>query len=325
MKEGKRLIINAIGISLLLLTFFALVDRHTPDSYSKKEFNHENKDNTLQPNPTQPLNVPPYNVLKSWIRTFGGTGIDLAYMAQPTSDGGYIVAGENYSHRGGDVWLFKTDSSGTKLWDKIFGGPNDDWAKSVQPTTEGGFIIAGMTDPYSVGSYRDALLIKTDSNGNELWEKTFGGQSDESARSVQQTSDGGYIIAGETTSYGAGLRDAWLIKTDSYGDKLWDRTFGGPYDDSASSVQQTSDGGYIIAGETSPKGSGKMDAWLIKTDSYGIKIWDKTFGGSDIYKAKSVRETSDGGYIVAGAANSNALLIKTDSSGNANRNEAMFR
>ena len=132
------------------------------------------------------------------------------------------------------------------------------------------------------------------------WDRTFGGSDEDAARSVQQTSDGGYILAGHTFSYGAGGKDAWLIKTDSEGLKLWDRTFGGALWDEVFSVQQTSDGGYILAGETKPYGAGEGDVWLIKTDSEGLKLWDRTFGGADCDGAHSVQQTSDGGYILAG-------------------------
>jgi len=112
-------------------------------------------------------------------------------------------------------------------------------------------------------------LIKTDSSGNKIWDKTFGGSQYDSADSVQQTNDGGFVIAGATCEYGLGGHDAWLIKTDSAGNKIWDKTFGGSDMDEANSVQQTTDGGFIIAGSTSSYGAGGSDAWLIKTDANG--------------------------------------------------------
>ncbi|MBL7191850.1 hypothetical protein ISS30_09140 [bacterium] len=118
--------------------------------------------------------------------------------------------------------------------------------------------------------------------------------------SVQQTSDSGYIIAGYTTSYGAGYYDVYLIKTDALGDTLWTKTFGGNSGDGGSSVQQTSDGGYIIAGYTGSYGAGYADVYLIKTDANGDTSWSQTFGGSDWDYGYSVQQTTDGGYIVAG-------------------------
>src|SRR4030042_1003081 len=145
-------------------------------------------------------------------------------------------------------------------WNKTLGGSAGEEADSVQQTSDGGYIIAGHTRSYGAGG-SDVWLIKTDSSGNAAWNQTFGGSDDDEAYSVQQTSDGGYIIAGETESYGAGARDVWLIRTDSSGDLLWDKTFGGADGDYGHSIQQTSDGGYIIVGGTSSYGAGWCDVW----------------------------------------------------------------
>ena len=184
-------------------------------------------------------------------------------------------------------------------WDKTFGGTHRDMASSVQQTADGGYILAGLTGSYGAGDY-DFWLVKTDSNGNEQWNRTFGGTDDDMARSVQQTADGGYILAGGTESYGAGDYDFWLVKTDSNGNEQWNRTFGGTDDDMARSVQQTADGGYILAGGTESYGAGDYDFWLVKTDSNGNEQWNRTFGGTDDDMARSVQQTADGGYILAG-------------------------
>ncbi len=258
---------------------------------------------------------------EQWSKTFGGSNTDRGYSVRQTSDGGYIIVGETRSYGAGDsdVWLIKTDSDGNQLWYRTFGGSLEDYARSVQQTSDGGYVIAGYTKSYGAGKY-DVWLIKTDANGDLQWSRTFGGSSWDYGQSVQQTSDGGYIIAGKTDSYGAGSNDVWLIKTDSSGNEQWNKTFGSSNSEDGWSVQQASDGGYIIAGQTLPSGATSWDAWLIKTDSSGNEQWNKTFGGSRSEIARSVQQTSDGGYIIAGQTGSYGLdndiwLIKTDANG----------
>ncbi|HKR06276.1 MAG TPA: hypothetical protein VJY62_16690, partial [Bacteroidia bacterium] len=202
------------------------------------------------------------------------------------------------------------------------GGLNHDWGASVQQTTDGGYVIVGLTLSLGAGN-TDIFLIKTDTYGDLLWTKTFGGTGIDEGKSVQQTTDRGYIITGITNSFSAAYYDVYLIKTDANGDILWTRTFGGIGDDYGYSVQQTTDGGYIIAGYTRSFGSGYLDVYLIKTDINGDSLWTKTFGGAGDDLGLCVQQTSDGGYIITGntfgsfgAGLNDFYLVKADSIGN---------
>ena len=200
---------------------------------------------------------------------------------------------------------------------KYFGGNLDDIGYSVIESNDGGVVIAGETSSYGNGG-SDVYLIKTDEYGDTLWTKTFGGNGIEIGYSVVESNDGGLVIAGETSSYGNGGSDVYLIKTDEYGDTLWTKTFGGNLGDRAYSIEKTNDGGYIIAGSTTILGNVGSDIYLIKTDEYGDTLWTKTFGGNSV--GRDVAQTYDGGYIITGftginGGNPDAYLIKTNSIG----------
>jgi hypothetical protein len=263
------------------------------------------------------------NVDTVWTTIFDGWNSEYGKSVQQTTDGGYIVAG--YIESGGYyedyLLLIKTDAEGNEAWNHTFGGSGYDGGHSVQQATDGGYIITGYT--YSFGNGNgDVWLIKTDSTGNEAWNHTFGGSGYDEGHSVQQTEDGGYIITGYTWSFGNGNGDVWLIKTDSTGNEAWTQTFGGGENDKGYSVQQTTDGGYIITGYTSSYGNGGADVWLIKTDADGDTLWTQTYGGSNDDEGYSVQQTTDGGYILTGNIypsgnwwESDVWLIKTDADG----------
>ena len=196
-----------------------------------------------------------------------------------------------------------SSSPATADWDETFGGTEQDRGESVQNTADGGFIIAGSTESKGEGG-RDVWLIKTDCRGTVQWDRTYGGSGDDCGHSVRQTADGGYIIVGKTTSYGAGEDDVWLIKTDSEGNHQWDRTFGETGGDVGFDVQQTSDGAYIVTGYTDSYGPSPSDLWLIKTDAGGNELWNRKFGGAEADSGQSILEASDGGYVIAGSTTS---------------------
>jgi len=258
-----------------------------------------------------------------WTQTYGGTNDDQAYSLVETSDGGYAIVGYARSFGAGrqDFWLVKTDTFGFMEWNKTYGGTNDDQAYSLVATSDGGYAMAGET--LSFGAQEgDCWLVKTDGSGNVEWNHTYGGTGDDVARSLVETSDGGYAVAGTTGSYGAGDEDFWLIKTDGVGDVEWNQTYGGIGDDVARSLVATSDGGYALAGYTYSFGAGNEDFWLVKTDEYGNIEWNQTYGGGSHDVARSLIETSDGGYALTGFTQSfgngqaHCWLVKTDATGN---------
>jgi PKD repeat protein len=247
-----------------------------------------------------------------WEKTYGGSDWDVAYSIQQTSDGGYIVAGETSIE--GTTWpyIIKLDSSGNKVWE-FREGFAASHAYSIQQTTDGGYVVAGESGG---GNF---LVIKLDANGRYVWYKTYNSEShwgDDVAFSIQQTNDGGYVVAGSTGAQQnvASNVDVYIIKLDASGNKIWEKTYGGSSGDVAYSIQQTSDGGYIVAGMTVPFGVAYPDVYIIKLDEYGNQIWEKTYGGSSGDVAYSIQQTSDGGYIVAGSGSEN--IIKLDSNGN---------
>lgn len=261
--------------------------------------------------------------IQNWHKTIGGSNDDRGQSVQQTSDGGYIVTGYTESFGAGDtdVYLVKIDANGNKEWQKTFGGTKGDIGCEIQKTSDGGYIITGYTKSFGAGNW-DVYIIKTGSNGNKTWEKTFGGVKDDFGFSVKQTSDGKYIVAGRTESFGSGMEDVYLIKTDALGNKMWEKTYGGSSDDSGNDVQSTSDGGYVIVGYSKSFGAGKEDVYLLKINSSGNKQWQKTFGGSDTDRGHEVQQIQEGGYMIvgytksSGAGKSDVYIVKTDESGN---------
>ena len=261
---------------------------------------------------------------EEWNQAYGGGDQDVGYSVQQTNDGGFIITGVTYSFGSGsgDVWLIKTDYLGTREWDQTFGSSTDDGGSSVKQTLDNGFIVVGKTQSTDSGAY-DVWLIKTDSQGNEEWNQTFGGSNNDKGNSVQVTPDGGYIIGGSTNSYGSGDSDAWLIKTDSQGNEEWNQAFGGSDQDIGNSVDYCMDGGFVLTGFTRSHGSGTdADVLLVKTDSEGNGDWSKYWGGIEGDIGYDVKQTSDGGFILTGftrsfgSVNGDIYLIKLDSDGN---------
>jgi len=282
----------------------------------------------------------------SWQKSFGGSQMEKAHAVEETTDGGFIVAGESASNDGDatnnngdrDFWILKVNSSGTLLWQKSYGGSNWDAALSVQQTTDGGYIVAGESasnDGDVSGNHgdKDFWIIKLDSVGTLSWQKSLGGSAWDSAESIEQTADGGYIVAGSSESNDGDLtlnqgdKDYWVVKLDANGFLIWQHSVGGSNWDTAHSIQQTMDGGYIIAGESKSNDGdvnqvhkgldnehpvekhGDRDYWIVKLNASGLIVWERLYGGADWDAGNSVQETADQGYIVAGYSNSNDVDV----------------
>jgi hypothetical protein len=288
----------------------------------------------------------------SWDKVLGGSDDENAHYVEQTNDGGYIVAGYSESddgdvtgnHGGMDFWIVKLSSTGDTEWQKALGGSEDEQGWSIQQTTDGGYITTGYShsnDGDVSGNHgsSDYWIVKITSIGNIEWQKSFGGSDIESATSIQQTTDEGYVIAGYAhsedgdVSENKGLADYWVVKLDSAGNLEWEKSFGGSGEDQAWFVQQTMDKGYIITGHSNSSDGdvtvnlGSDDYWIVKIDSIGNIDWQKSFGGQYKNRARSVRQTDDGGYIIAGESFSyvddppgyngfiDYLIVKLNSSG----------
>jgi hypothetical protein len=258
-----------------------------------------------------------------WQKTFGGPGNDRVESAYEAPDGGIIMVGNSNSapSTSVDVFLVKTDASGTLQWTQRFGGPAFDNGNMVQPTTDGGYIIVGQTYSFGSGS-GDYWLIKTDASGTIVWDKTFGGPGLDEGKNVRQTSDGGFIITGDTDSFGAGSDDIYYIKTDANGEIVWSKVLGTPMKEASKMIEECPDGGYVIAGITRGFSFVNPNAWLIKTNSTGDTTWTRFYGKWSHEHLYCAKPHPDGGYIAAGHSDSygdewkeQVILIKTDNMG----------
>ncbi|MFC1799572.1 FlgD immunoglobulin-like domain containing protein [Candidatus Eisenbacteria bacterium] len=251
-----------------------------------------------------------------WTGIYGGRKADTGNAVEVTTDGGYIVAGWTMSFGRGwrDVYLVKVDAHGDTLWTRAYGDTLDDSGYSVRQTSDGGYIVAGETwemSPYGEEEPQ-IYLIRTDANGDTLWTRTYGEAGYDYGRSVQITDDGGFIVAGASGG------DALLMKTDAEGNVAWSRSYGspGPFShENGESVVQTSDGGYAMTGETWSFSATRPDVFLTKTDSDGDTLWTRMYGTGGTDYGRSVLETDDHGFVVAGNTGGDILILKTDSSG----------
>lgn len=263
----------------------------------------------------------------AWKKCYGGSNNDEGYCIKQTFDGGYIICGMSGSINGDaignfgleDMWVIKTNSAGTIEWQRKYGGSGYETAYSITQTRDSGYILTGYTDSrdfQATGNHgqQDVILIKIKKDGTPVWAKCYGGSDNEYPSTIIETADG-YVFAATTGSWSDDVKgkhnswyfeDVWIVKTDTTGNILWSKCYGGAQDDVAFSMIQTKDGGYLVAGETSSSDGDLVntriskDVWTIKLNDTGKIIWQKTIGGSDWEYPTSVNQTNDGGYVVTG-------------------------
>ncbi len=297
-----------------------------------------------------------------WQFSYGGTSNDLFWELDVTSDGGYVLAGYSASNPSGnkittnygnfDYCVVKLDSQGGVMWEQNYGGSSADQLRSIKQTSDSGYICAGYSASTNSGNktsgwlgQSDYWILKLDSTGNRDWEKTFGGSRSDQPAKVRETKDGGYILAGISTSTNSGNKattnygslDAWILKLDAVGNKVWEQNYGGANHEDIVSVEEIPNGDFYVTGssESAPSGNktsanfGKMDYWVLRLNASGNKVWEQTFGGSEDDVCWGSCATSVGNIFLVGVSASgvsgtktspsfgfqDAWIIKLDSSG----------
>jgi len=266
-----------------------------------------------------------------WQKTLGGSQDDQAYSVLVMSDSNFVVIGATTSNDGDvsgnhgnwDWWVVKVNMYGDIVWQKTYGGTNNEFAYSIQETQNKGFAIAGSSrsndgDVSGNQGLSDYWIVRLDSVGNILWQNSFGGSGEERANSIDQTTDGGFIITGTTNSDDGdvtgymGNHDFWVIKLDSLGNLIWQRTLGGSAYDYSTSIEETTDGGFVVVGETgsndgdvSGNHGGARDLWVVKLDGLGGVLWQNAIGGSGWDHGANVHENIGGSIIITGGSDSN--------------------
>ena len=216
--------------------------------------------------------------------------------------------------------MIKTDALGNMEWNKTYGGEGSDHVNELIQTIDGGFSLAGSTSSFGVGD-ADMWLLKTDAQGDKLWNKTYGGEGTDLASKIVQTPDGGFALVGSTQSFDVGDAVMWLVKTDALGNMEWNKAYGGEMHNWVGALVQTTDDGFALAGHNSQSGGGNFDMWFIKTDAQGNMQWNKAYGGEDFDSARGIVQTTDGGFVLAGstysfgAGENDMWLVKTNSRG----------
>lgn len=253
--------------------------------------------------------------------TYGGEMSEFPSSAVETNDGGYIIVGATNTYGAGDydIWVIKIDKTGNIMWNKTYGSQAYESSHYVIKADTNQYLITGRKR--TTAGDMDLLLLLIDDEGDQLWNKSYGGPGDEWMWEIEKTQGGDFVLGGRTNSYGAGGNDYWLMKIDAEGDVQWNKTLGGEADDRARSLEMAEDGGFLLNGWSSSYSKGMIDFWLIKTDNYGDPMWNKSYGTSEGDRGIALTKSLDGGYLLGGNTNKKTmgatdfLLIKTNAQG----------
>lgn len=254
-----------------------------------------------------------------WEKSFGGAGDDNGWAIHQTGDGGFVLAGFTKSRGAGgfDCYLVKTDASGKEQWSATYGGESDDRCWSLGATSDGGFVLVGETQSLGKGA-EDCYLVKTDALGKEVWSRVYGGEKSDRCFSIALVDDGGFMLAGQTHSFGAGDRDVYVVRTDAAGRLEWSRTYGGSASDVGHFVTATAAGSYVVTGYTTSFAERGDDPFLVKLDATGKTIWERVVPVAGLTHTLSGVETPEGGLLLAGFRvsekqdSNSALLVSVD-------------
>jgi hypothetical protein len=258
-----------------------------------------------------------------WTKTFGGAANEEANEVIFSSDGNLLILGNtsSYGAGGNDVYLLKIDTTGALLWQKNYGGAANESGEDIMQTPDGNYMISGATASYGSGA-RDMYVLKINTFGTVIWSKTFGGIADDGAVSLCNADSGKVMLFGYTDNYGALNRDWYVLKINSIGDSLGSWLYGGAEYEQAASIEPTSDGNFVILGHTASFGHIEHNMYAAKITSNGAIVWENNYGGAFHDGGEHGKQSSDGGYILAGSTMSfgnnseQAYLVKTDASGN---------
>lgn len=274
-----------------------------------------------------------------WQKTFGGTSTDFARSVISNPDGTFIVAGYTSSNNSGDVgvnhgssgspdfWILKLDANGNLLWQKTLGGTGNEFAVAVTGSADGGYVAAGYTNSNNSGDVganhgstgTDMWVVKLDVNGNLVWQKTLGGAGSDNANSITRSADGGFVVAGGTSSNNSGdvgtnkgMIDMWVVKLDASGNLQWQKTMGGADNDYANAIITNADGSFVIAGNADSDKSGDVganhgntDFWIVKLQANGTLAGQQLLGGDDSEYSAAITAFTGGGYVITGSTDSN--------------------